>query len=837
MRTILFGLLFLTFAFHSREREVAVLLFVEKQDFEAQFDIVNFPDEFLPNWTANEIRSTSSRIFQSVNLGRNGSKALAVQPISTFNGELIVRLSTENLVNPKVQFWARSIQNGTGTRTAEVNYSWSESIDRDFSAPQLLGKANEFGNENQEFRKFQLVLPQEFEDSDRVFLRMEIRYGAGTGSSARWIMDDFEFGNIVEDVTPPNVVSVRGFHERKLLVQYNEAVDPVFSQFLLNYKLDGIEPDQVELKADSLIWLSFSQPIERGKECSLQIVEIPDLEGNFLQDTTVNFQFFDPTDIPMKGLVINEIMPAPRADLDLPNVEYLELYHAGEYDFRLENLRWSNSRSEVVLDDYWIKPGEYVLLVPETQAALMQEFGRVIPIKNWPTLLNSGDQLVLKDDQGIVIDQIEYSTSSWGTAEFSNGGYGLEIVNPFYACDQSDLLRPSKDPVRGTPGNENSVLDLTGDIIAPEFLSWRFLSPTQLELTFSETIYSDISAQNFTIQPAVLIDSIEYDRSKIVLEVILEENLEYQLLISGLSDCFGNRIQTTEPILIVLPSVAKIGDVVINELLFNPRTGDPKFVELKNMTDKYLEIGGWKLANLDESGKADQIRVFSNLGLVIPPGGYLAISTDFERLKLAYPRSFAGFFHNIPSLPSYPVSGGTVVLLNENDQIAESFAYDEDLHHPLLRDPKGVSVERISTSAPAEFNSNWHSASGIEEYATPGRKNSQVISGEFEGEIIQIEPEVFDPEGSNGNTFTTIRYQLEQAGWIGSFRIYNLAGQLINVLAQNEILGVDGFFTWTGTESQGGKVRPGYYVLVVELYNLSGSVKTVRKTIVVATRL
>ena len=837
MRSIFFGLLFFISPFIFGEKENYTLLIAEKQDFESPFFIVNFPKEFLPGWTANDIRSTTSRIFQSGNLGRNGSKALAVQPISTFNGIIITSLSPGNLINPKVQFWAKSVQNGTGTRPAQIFYSWSERLESGFSPAQLLGEANEFGNENQEFRNFQVSLPQDFVDSDQVFLRIEVRYGSGSGNCARWVMDDFEFGEIVEDVNPPKVFSVRGFDESELLVQFNESVDPVFSQFLLNYKLDGIEPEKVELKADSLIRLSFPQPLEIGKDYSLRIQEIPDLEGNFLRDTLINFQFFDPTEIPKKGLVINEIMAAPRADLDLPNVEYVEIFHGGEYEVRMENLKWSNSRSEVNLKDYYIKPGEYVLLVPENQAALMEEFGKVIPIKNWPTLLNSGDQLVLKDDRGIVIDQIDYSTSNWGGTEFSNGGYSLELVNPFYGCDQSDLLQSSKDPFRGTPGKKNSVLDLSKDIISPKFISWRFISPSQLELTFSETIYPDISMENFTFQPAILIDSMISGRSKIILKVGLVENQGYQLSFSGLRDCSGNILEFIKPVLIVLASPAKIGDIVINELLFNPRTGDPKFVELQNLTNKYLEIGNWKLGNLNTSGKIDQVRIISGNGFVIPPAGYLAIATDSDRLKLAYPRSVLGLFHGVSSLPSYPVSGGTVVLLNESGQIVEKFAYDEDLHHPLIRDPKGVSLERISSQSPPNFTSNWHSASATEEYATPGRKNSQVISGEFEGEMIQIEPAVFDPEGSNGNTFTIIRYQLDQSGWTGSFRIYNLAGQLISVLAQNEILGVDGFFTWTGTDSLGGKVRPGYYVLIVEIYHISGNVKVIRKTIVVATRL
>jgi hypothetical protein len=146
-------------------------------------------------------------------------------------------------------------------------------------------------------------------------------------------------------------------------------------------------------------------------------------------------------------------------------------------------------------------------------------------------------------------------------------------------------------------------------------------------------------------------------------------------------------------------------------------------------------------------------------------------------------------------------------------------------------------LERLSIETASSVASNWHSASSVEEYATPGRGNSQVLSARFEEELIQIDSDVFDPEGSSGQSFATIRYELDQAGWIGSFRIYNLSGQIVHVLAENEILGAKGFFNWTGTDDRGVKARAGYYVLLVELYDLSGAVKYIRKTLVVATRL
>jgi hypothetical protein len=286
-----------------------------------------------------------------------------------------------------------------------------------------------------------------------------------------------------------------------------------------------------------------------------------------------------------------------------------------------------------------------------------------------------------------------------------------------------------------------------------------------------------------------------------------------------------------------LPVQAEIGDVLINELLFNPKTGSPKFVELINVTDNYLEVKDWKLANLDNVGETDQLKKISEASVIIPPKGFLAITTNSAQLKQDFPKSAFGLIVAIAALPSYPIAGQSVVLLDSAGMTADLFQYSEELHHPLLRDSKGVSLERLSTESPTSQSSNWHSASAVEEYATPGRRNSQVISAEFEGDLIQIEPEVFDPEGSNGNTFTTIRYELDQSGWVGSFRIYSTTGQLVQVLAQNELLGASGLFTWTGTDSQGKISRPGYYILLVELYDLSGQVKVIRKTVVVATKL
>lgn len=812
----------------------------QTQDFETPFFITSYPREFLPNWFGNEIRSPSSRIFQTPNLGKGNSKALAVQPISTFNGVIWIRLNPSSFSNPKVSFWARSLQNGTGNRPTLVYFSWGESLDAPFSERKLIGDDSEFKNENQEYRQFLLEIPQNLNDSEDVFLKLEIEYGPGSGSAARWFLDDFQFGDIVQDNAPPQIRMVRGYASNEIFLCFDEPIDPVFSLFPLAFRLDGIEPEKINSLNDSTLILRFENKLEEGKNYRLAVRQIPDLEGNFLGDSTVLFRYSDPTAYSFKSLVINELMPAPRPDQDLPNVEYVELYNRSEKEFRLLGLSLSNSRNSAVLPEFWIQPGEYVLLAPLAQANQLLEYGNIVPVSLWPTLLNSGDRLSLTSPQGEVIDRMTYSTSSWGGSEFASGGFSLEVVNPDFLCENSELLRSSMDKSRGTPGRINSVF--SGEINFNEFKieSAFFVSPNEVEVIFNQLFFPNVTIDQISFSDGIMADSIwipaEGKAIRIKLVQAAAYSTKYEVRISSLVNCQGLSLDVPLSASLVLAEEADPGNLIINEVLFDARLGDPKFVEIHNTTDKYLSLESWALANLNDSGLPSQIRVFGKKGDYIEPGDFLAITTDTSLLKLAYPKSANGHFLQIPGLPSYPISGGTVALISKSGEQAEKFSYNSEMHHPLLRNTKGVSLERLSPKTPADVTFNWQSASGNEDYATPGKRNSSSL-GEFESNLIQIEPQVFDPEGSFGPTFTTIAYELDMPSWVGSFSIFSSSGLPLVTLAQNQILGTNGLLTWNGTDGFGARVRPGYYVLLVELFDLTGEKLVIKKTIVIAKKL
>ena len=114
-------------------------------------------------------------------------------------------------------------------------------------------------------------------------------------------------------------------------------------------------------------------------------------------------------------------------------------------------------------------------------------------------------------------------------------------------------------------------------------------------------------------------------------------------------------------------------------------------------------------------------------------------------------------------IPAYNNDEGYVVLLNEDMEVIDEFHYYEKMHSPFLTNKKGVSLERNSFSSPTNDPDNWHSASTIAPYGTPGYKNSQINNNEIDMPKISFDPREFSPNGDGFNDELLINYKLEKS--------------------------------------------------------------------------
>lgn len=672
-------------------------------------------------------------------------------------------------------------------------------------------------------QEYELVLPH-MKSSDGTFIPGSIR-------------------TFLYDKSPPQLVGIEALSETEILLTFNEALDPILSVVTSFYHLDeDVEPAEVILvEQDNQVILVFGQPMIYDEQYILTVSGLEDLQRNAIREIALAFRFEGPVSPGYRELVINEIMAAPKEGQDLPNVEYVELINLGNRMISLANLTFSNSRSQTVIPRATLPPGELVLLTASSNKDVLEKFGFTLGLSNWPTLLNGGDELWLMDQHGKVVDHIQYTNASYGDAETAQGGYSLELINPYNNCADEHNLRPSKHPSRGTPGQPNSIFDDSPDMTAPKLLEALLEDEKTLVLKFSKKLHDELDQVTIHITPQLVTSSITLEGSNLDHMVLsfadpVSSNLPYQISIQNLRDCAGNQIDpSAREANFILPSPAEEGDILLNEILFNPRTGFPKFVELYNQSNRYIDLQGWKLANIANEEIANR-RIVADKPLLLGPFSFKVFTTDSQLLKQAYPSGKEETFVELSALPSYPQTRGTVILLNPEETLMERFNYDEKFHHPLLNEVRGVSLERLMARQETNRKENWQSASAASGYATPGYKNSQSQQEGILEAGITIKPEVFVPDAPGEQTFTTISYSMDRPGFVGTLHIYNIAGQIVREVCQNDVWGSAGFYTWDGTDSAGRKVRPGYYILWAQVLNLDGQMEQVKKAVVVGTK-
>jgi hypothetical protein len=134
---------------------------------------------------------------------------------------------------------------------------------------------------------------------------------------------------------------------------------------------------------------------------------------------------------------------------------------------------------------------------------------------------------------------------------------------------------------------------------------------------------------------------------------------------------------------------------------------------------------------------------------------------------------------------------------------------------------------------PASDANNWRSASSESGFATPGQKNSNAASQKTNDHAFAVDPEIFIP-GYGQPDFASISYSLETGGMLANIRVVDSRGLLVKTIAQSSLLGTNGLFRWDGDRDDGNRARIGSYMILIELFDKSGSLRTIRKRVAIA---
>jgi len=655
----------------------------------------------------------------------------------------------------------------------------------------------------------------------------------------RHFFDDIYVGDIIIDTTPPTIQFLGIEDPYQIQVGFDESLQAGSAQNIVNYSAsNGLgNPATAQLQPDQkIVLLTFAQEFQSGVTYQLTVNNISDATGNVMAETILPFEYS--SSAIYKNIIITEIFADPTPQVGLPDAEFVELYNRSANPIDLAGWKFTDGSSTATLSSRIILPGQHMILTSNANALLYNAFGNVLGVANFPTLNNAGEALRFYAPGNKLIDSVNYNLSWYADEDKQAGGWTLELIDPNNICGEETNWIASEAPSGGTPGTINSVNTNKPDLTGPRLLAVAVVTNSELLLTFDEKLEKPITSQLFAIAPEVTITSAMFVSSslrevKLTLAANLQNKQLYTLIITGLRDCAGNEIQEAHnQIIFALPEAAEPGDVLLNEILFNPRSGGVDFVELVNVSNKYINLKNWSLANF-ENDIISNARAITTQDIILSPGNHIAVTADGPTLKNQYPLSVEANFL-IAATPSMNDDAGNVALISDAGTNLDYLLYEDDFHTPILKDTEGVSLERISTSVSATNRNNWKSASSSAGFATPGYLNSNSKPGtDLKEDQIIIEPEIFSPDRP-GQDFAQIQYKFEQTGWVANVKIADQQGRVLKELANNETLGYEGFFRWDGDREDGTRARIGYYFVWFEVFQLDGQVKTFRKRVVVA---
>ncbi|ADY54359.1 hypothetical protein Pedsa_3831 [Pseudopedobacter saltans DSM 12145] len=575
----------------------------------------------------------------------------------------------------------------------------------------------------------------------------------------------------------------------------------------------------------------------------LTVDKIRDLAGNLnSKPLIISFTYNKPYLTKYNDILINEIFANPNPQVDLPKAEFIELLNTTTEKLSLKGFKYSNSTTNYIFGDDYILPEEHLIICAKSDTLEYKEYGRTIGISPWPTLRNDNGSLSLTNQEGTLIHKVQYSDTWYKDNVKKKGGYSLELIDPASICIDAQNFSGSQHPSGGTPGKSNSIYKSNISSAPLSLSSLFFKDDSTVVLVFNKAIDSlkAISADNYISKigkpDLVKVVAPEFSSVELIYKNGLVRGQSFLMKSLEICDCGVTKLTNLESELIV-PSNPQKGKILINEILFNPRAGGKEFVELYNHSDETFDFRELFIAGANAKDSVINIKTISANTMLFKPGTYWVITTDPENIQLEYFTTNPDNFIKVSALPSFNNDKGTVVLLDKDKNRIDQLNYDRNMHFALLKEEKGVSLERTFFNEDTNKPGNFRSATASVGFSTPAYKNSQnMAQNATSSDGIALSTKVLSPDNDGTNDLLSINYQLDQNNYVANVSVYNDEGRLIKKIINNEAVSSSGTWLWDGFDLTQNRVKTGIYILHAELFDLFGKRKNYKTAFSVVSR-
>ncbi|MGP8238415.1 MAG: lamin tail domain-containing protein, partial [Limisphaerales bacterium] len=364
------------------------------------------------------------------------------------------------------------------------------------------------------------------------------------------------------------------------------------------------------------------------------------------------------------GIVISEIMykPAPRVDGN--NVEFLELYNSCPFFQDISSYQVNCADMSYQFPPNTIIPGNAFFVLAASPPGISSVYGVTSNVFGpYNGSLKKSETLQLLDEQSNVLLTVPYTDIYPWPVAADGTGHSIVLANPSYG-EGDPRAWDISDQVGGTPGGMdtfhpsplrsvviNEILPHSENPAAPQFIELYNHSASRVDV--SGCILTDDPATNKYIIPSGTVIGpagfvsltqfglplngagetlyfLEPDGSRVLDAVQYEaqaDGVSYGRWPDGAHDFYAFTSNTpgtnNSPIL--------IGDVVINELMYDPFSGndDDQYIELYNKGTNLIDLSGWRFT-------AGVTFTFPT-NVLLGSNSYLVVARNLTNLFAKYP--------------------------------------------------------------------------------------------------------------------------------------------------------------------------------------------------------
>ena len=448
----------LTLALLSLGGKAQINSFPATEGFEAPFD-TGLNVIFIPNWLGNIVTSITPhfRIFaDSVNT-HSGAQSLAAIPTSTTTDTIVVAMELTSAQNLSMSFWAKADANGSpqGTRSDVVYASTSIDGGVTYGAATQIGDSVVFANTSgQSWNQYTYPFSPNTDGQSNVKLRITIaRSVSGSGTAAKFNMDDVTFTSSTVDVNPPTAVSAVATSTSTIDVTFSEAVNSTASNIANYTGMTGLSSINVN---GAVATLTFSPAFTEGTFYSLTVTSVADLAGNVMVGSTTFPIIFNDNTGNVKITEINYNDPGAGTD----TLEFIEIKNLDANSIDIGGWKFTSGITYTFPSGSQISAGQYLVLSRFPYFQTFYSKPSIIWDANQGLNNSGGETITLENASNTVINSVTYTNvAPWDTTA---NGYGPSLVlcnenadntQPIYWTRSLDLVGVLNGiNVYGSPG-------------------------------------------------------------------------------------------------------------------------------------------------------------------------------------------------------------------------------------------------------------------------------------------------------------------------------------------------------------------------------------------------